>query len=66
MLREGSLLGKENLHFLETTVTGWKLEGLREGLRLEADNYCVCVCVCVCVRARVCTSIHREGFICLN
>ena len=33
---------------------------------------CVCVCVCVCVlaRARVCvcvfTSIHREGFLCLD
>ena len=29
---------------------------------------CVCVCVCVCVRARAraFTSIHREGFICLE
>ena len=27
---------------------------------------CVCLCVCVCVCVCVLTSIHREGFICLN
>ena len=54
----------KTIHRQERKSSEEKSDGFRKkcSIQLLLCRVCVCVCVCVCVF----TSIHREGFICLE